>query len=103
MGIAALPAAVTPTPGIVVPGPATPLPPVVHQSPDQARAVMCSDRANPPAGADFPAQAALALALARSRSGEAGPYVARTGERCADRPVRDRTTDSLESDLADDS
>ncbi|MFJ9448414.1 hypothetical protein ACIRRH_42420 [Kitasatospora sp. NPDC101235] len=67
---------------------------------------MCSDSANPPAGADFPAQAALALglalALARSRSGsgEAGPYFARAGERCADRLVRDRTTDSLEPDPA---
>ncbi|MEV7186905.1 hypothetical protein [Kitasatospora sp. NPDC093102] len=59
---------------------------------------------NPPAGADHPAQAAPALA--RSRSGEAGPYPAWADERCADercadRPLRDRTTDSFEPDLAD--
>ncbi|MFD0409681.1 alpha/beta hydrolase [Kitasatospora sp. NPDC127116] len=66
--------------------PAAPLPPVSHASPDQALAVMCSDSANPPAGADYPAQAAVA----RSRSGEVGPYFAWAAERCADWPVRDR-------------
>ncbi|MFE6051618.1 alpha/beta hydrolase [Kitasatospora sp. NPDC056446] len=66
--------------------PAAPLPPVVRQSPDQALAVVCSDSANPPARADYPALAALA----RSRSGAVGPYFAWADERCADWPARDR-------------
>lgn len=66
--------------------PTAPLPPVLHQSPDQALAVACSDSANPPARADYPALAAFA----RARSGEAGPYFAWADERCADWPARDR-------------
>ncbi|MFG2910258.1 alpha/beta hydrolase [Kitasatospora sp. NPDC048286] len=66
--------------------PGTPLPPVLRQSPDQALAVVCSDSANPPARADYPALAVSA----RARSGEAGPYFAWTDERCADWPARDR-------------
>ncbi|MER7581830.1 alpha/beta hydrolase [Kitasatospora sp. NPDC097691] len=66
--------------------PTASLPPVVHQSPDQALAVACSDGANPPARADYPALAAFA----RARSGEVGPYFAWADERCADWPARDR-------------
>ncbi|MFI9322618.1 alpha/beta hydrolase [Kitasatospora aureofaciens] len=66
--------------------PTTPLPPVLHQSPDQALAVVCSDSADPPAGADYPALAASALA----RSGAVGPYFAWADERCADWPAQDR-------------
>ncbi|MFF2353494.1 alpha/beta hydrolase [Kitasatospora sp. NPDC058115] len=65
--------------------PGTPLPPVARRSPDQALALVCSDSANPPARADYPALAASA----RTRSGEAGPYFAWADERCADWPVRD--------------
>ncbi|MFJ5922142.1 alpha/beta hydrolase [Kitasatospora sp. NPDC092948] len=65
--------------------PAGPLPPVVHPSPDQALAVVCSDSATPPSGAD-PARTA---ALARSRSGAVGPWFAWADERCADWPARD--------------
>ncbi len=65
--------------------PDAPLPPAVHPSPDQVLAVACSDSAAPPADADH---AGLA-ALARARSGEAGPYFAWTAERCADWPARD--------------
>ncbi|MFF7993397.1 alpha/beta hydrolase [Kitasatospora xanthocidica] len=63
-----------------------PLPPVLRQSPDQALAVVCSDSANPPAAADWPALAEHA----RTRSGETGPYFAWADERCADWPARDR-------------
>ncbi|MGW2255925.1 alpha/beta fold hydrolase [Kitasatospora sp. NPDC001660] len=66
--------------------PTTPLPPVLHQPPDQALAVVCSDSANPPAEADYPALAAFA----RARSGAVGPYFAWADERCADWPARDR-------------
>ncbi|MEU8927969.1 alpha/beta hydrolase [Kitasatospora sp. NPDC048545] len=66
--------------------PSAPLPPVLRRSPDQALAVACSDSADPPARADYPAQAASA----RARSGEVGPYFAWADERCADWPARDR-------------
>ncbi|MFB7476047.1 alpha/beta hydrolase [Kitasatospora sp. NPDC056184] len=66
--------------------PGTPLPPVPRHSPDQALALVCSDSANPPARADWPALAASA----RARSGEAGPYFTWADERCADWPARDR-------------
>ncbi|MEV6973192.1 alpha/beta hydrolase [Kitasatospora sp. NPDC093806] len=66
--------------------PGTPLPPVPRPSPDQALALVCSDSANPPGRADWPALAATA----RARSGEAGAYFAWADARCADWPVRDR-------------
>ncbi|MFF2626233.1 alpha/beta hydrolase [Kitasatospora griseola] len=65
--------------------PTAPLPPVVHPSPDQALAVVCSDSAGPSATADHTGTAALA----RARSGPVGPWFAWIDERCAGWPARD--------------
>ncbi|MFH9353321.1 alpha/beta hydrolase [Kitasatospora sp. NPDC017646] len=69
--------------------PAAPLPTGAAPGQTQVLGVLCADTANPPAGADYPALADLA----RSRSGDLGPYWVWQTQRCAGWPAeaaRDR-------------